>query len=202
MAANAQGMDAVGQVTSLRQSADALSTTLPALMLQANQIANTLSHGEHGRRRSGIGESFWQYRQYSPGDAANKIDWRQSAKSQSHFVRENEWQGAQSVWLWCDRSPSMNYCSAFATHTKQERALVLSLALAGLLMRGGERIELCNAADNRPHQDARHFHVWRKTWCFHRLVKMICRPCCRCRVLPDWFWWEIFCRHWKKLRSA
>jgi uncharacterized protein (DUF58 family) len=150
MAANAQGMDAVGQVTFLRRSADALSTTLPALMLQADQIANTLSHGEHGRRRSGIGESFWQFRQYSPGDAANKIDWRQSAKSQSHFVRENEWQGAQSVWLWCDRSPSMNYCSAFAMHTKQERALVLSLALAALLMRGGERIGLLQRGGQPP----------------------------------------------------
>lgn len=142
MAAKTQGLDAAGQVISLRQGADALSAALPALMLQAEQIANTLSHGEHGRRRSGIGESFWQFRHYNPGDAANKIDWRQSAKSQSHFVRENEWQGAQSVWLWCDRSPSMDYCSAFAAQSKQQRALVLSLALASLLMRGGERIGL------------------------------------------------------------
>ncbi len=150
MAAKAQGTDAAQQVNSLRQSADILSGALPALMLQAEQIANTLSHGEHGRRRSGVGESFWQFRQYSPGDAANKIDWRQSAKSQSHFVRENEWQGAQSVWLWCDRSASMNYCSAFATHTKQARALVLSLALASLLMRGGERIGLLQRGGQPP----------------------------------------------------
>jgi len=142
MAATAQDREAAGHMISLRRDAAALSATLPGLILQAEKIANTLSIGEHGRRRSGIGEAFWQFRHYSPGDAANKIDWRQSAKSQHHFVRENEWQGAQSVWLWCDRSSSMNYHSAFASQTKQERALILGLALASLLMRGGERIGL------------------------------------------------------------
>lgn len=142
MAAKAQKKDAAGRINSLRRSADAQSAALPALMLHAEKIANTLSHGEHGRRRSGVGEAFWQFRHYSPGDEAGTIDWRQSAKSQSHFVRENEWQGAQSVWLWCDRSPSMEYCSAFAPQSKQERAFILGLALASLLMRGGERIAL------------------------------------------------------------
>lgn len=150
MAAIAQGMDAASQVISLRQEADALSAALPSLMLQAEQIANTLSHGEHGRRRSGMGESFWQFRHYSPGDAANKVDWRQSAKSQSCFVRENEWQAAQSVWLWCDRSPSMEYCSAFARQTKQQRAAVLGLTLANLLMRGGERVGLLQPGGQPP----------------------------------------------------
>ncbi len=150
MAAKAQEIDAAGRVIALRQSADALSATLPALMLQAEQIANTLAYGEHGRRRSGMGEAFWQFRYYSPGDSAHKIDWRQSAKSQSHFVRENEWQGAQSVWLWCDRSPSMDYRSAFSPQSKQERALVLSLALSRLLLRGGERIGLLQAGAPPP----------------------------------------------------
>lgn len=142
MTASAQGTEATGRLSALRPAADTMSAALPALMLQAEQIANTLSYGEHGRRRAGIGEAFWQFRHYSPGDEAAKIDWRQSAKSQGHFVRENEWQGAQSVWLWCDRSPSMAYRSAFASQSKQDRALILSLALGGLLTRGGERAGL------------------------------------------------------------
>lgn len=150
MAANAQAMDAAGRINAVRRPAEILSSALPALMLQAEQIANTLSYGEHGRRRAGIGEAFWQFRHYSPGDAANKIDWRQSAKSQSHFVRENEWQGAQSVWLWCDRSPSMDYRSAFASQSKQDRALVLSLALGSLLLRGGERVGLLQPGQGPP----------------------------------------------------
>jgi uncharacterized protein (DUF58 family) len=150
MAAKAQGMDAVNQANAQRRTVDALSSALPALMLQAEQIANSLSHGEHGRRRSGSGEAFWQFRHYSPGDASNIIDWRQSAKSQSHFVRENEWQGAQSVWLWCDRSSSMDYRSEFSPQSKRDRAVILSLALASLLMRGGERIALLQQGGQPP----------------------------------------------------
>jgi hypothetical protein len=44
-----------------------------------------------GRRRSGPGEDFWQYRAYSFGDSAQSIDWRKSARSDRVLVRENEW---------------------------------------------------------------------------------------------------------------
>lgn len=142
MAETAQDREAAGSMISLRRAAGALSSALPGLILQAERIASTVSIGEHGRRRPGIGGAFWQFRHYSHGDAANKIDWRKSAKSERHFVPENEWQSAQSVWLWCDRSSSMNYCSAFASQTKRERALILGLALASLLMRRDERIGL------------------------------------------------------------
>ena len=53
----------------------------------------------HGRRRVGTGETFWQYRRYEIGDSATMIDWRQSGKTQPVFVRENEWEAAQSQSL-------------------------------------------------------------------------------------------------------
>jgi uncharacterized protein (DUF58 family) len=87
-----------------------------------------------------MGESFWQFRRYRPEDAAGAIDWRQSAKSQHLFVREREWEAAQSVWFWCDGSPGMRFASGKAT--KAQRAHLLALALASLLVRGGERIAL------------------------------------------------------------
>ena len=34
---------------------------LPALMVEADQLAATVSLGVHGRRRAGLGESFWQF---------------------------------------------------------------------------------------------------------------------------------------------
>lgn len=138
------------RANAMRQTADALAAALPALMAQAEQIANTLVYGVHGRRRAGTGESFWQFRHYIAGDSARKIDWRQSGKSQHHYVRENEWQGAQSLWLWCDRSASMSYRSEMARHSKQERAFVILLALASLLLRGGERVGLLGAAGTAP----------------------------------------------------
>ena len=53
----------------LRQSAETLSQRLPALLVEAERVAATVAAGVHGRRRTGMGETFWQFRQYQPGDA-------------------------------------------------------------------------------------------------------------------------------------
>jgi uncharacterized protein (DUF58 family) len=122
------------------ERAQALTRTLPALLLDAERIAATVALGVHGRRRSGMGETFWQFRRYRDGDMPVSIDWRKSARSHRLFVRENEWEAAGTVWLWMNRSPTMDFRSHLATDTKAERALVLLLALAQLLLRGAERI--------------------------------------------------------------
>ena len=126
----------------IRQRAEQLAATLPPLLVAAERVAATVAQGVHGRRRVGIGETFWQFRRYQPGDAASAIDWRQSAKTQRVFVRENEWEAAESVWLWRDGSASMRFASPFADASKIERATLLVLAVAALLVRGGERIAL------------------------------------------------------------
>ena len=92
--------------------AEQLASTLPPLLVAADRVAATVAQGVHGRRRVGQGETFWQFRQYQPGDAPQRIDWRESAKSQRLFVRETEWEAAQSVWLWRDTSASMDYGSS------------------------------------------------------------------------------------------
>lgn len=133
------------------QDAAALAGTLPALLVEAERIAATVAQGVHGRRRVGSGESFWQFRRYQPGETAGRIDWRQSAKTDSTYIRENEWDAAESVWLWCDRSASMEFCSPFAASTKMERARLILIALAMLLIRGGERIAALDAAEPPGH---------------------------------------------------
>ncbi|MBV9199217.1 MAG: DUF58 domain-containing protein [Alphaproteobacteria bacterium] len=129
----------------LRDRAEQAAAVLPPLLVAAERVAVTVAQGVHGRRRVGQGETFWQFRQYEPGDAASRIDWRESAKSQRLYVRETEWEAAQSVWLWRDASPSMNYTSAHYVQgaewpTKRDRAELLLVALASLLVRGGERL--------------------------------------------------------------
>ncbi|HLI22819.1 MAG TPA: DUF58 domain-containing protein [Stellaceae bacterium] len=126
----------------LQHRAEQAATALPPLLVAATRVAATVAQGVHGRRRVGQGETFWQFRQYMPGDAATRIDWRESAKSQRLYVRETEWEAAQSVWLWRDASPSMDYASARDVPTKRARADLLTLALAALLLRGGERVTL------------------------------------------------------------
>ena len=120
--------------------AEILSANLPPLVVAAERVAATISQGVHGRRRVGQGETFWQYQRYAWGDPVSKIDWRRSARSDSVFIRENEWEAAQSVWIWSDASPSMHYASARNLPEKAARADLLALALASLLVRGGEQI--------------------------------------------------------------
>jgi uncharacterized protein (DUF58 family) len=122
--------------------AHSLAARIPALLIESQRVAHTVAHGTHGRRRAGPGETFWQFRHYDLNDASSGIDWRRSASSDHLFVREREWEAAHTVWLWIDLSPSMRFRSSLARVTKESRALVLGLALAELLARGGERVGL------------------------------------------------------------
>lgn len=123
-------------------AAEALGAKLPPLMVAAQRVAETVAPGAHGRRRVGLGESFWQFRPYLPGDTVGRIDWRQSAKSDRLYIRETEWAAAQTVWLWRDSGIGMSYRSDRRLPAKRERADLLVLALAALLLRGGERVAL------------------------------------------------------------
>ena len=117
-----------------------LAQRLPRLVLEARRVAATLSHGIHGRRRAGVGETFWQFRPFVTGEAAQRIDWRRSARDDRLYVREREWETAQTVWFWIDRSASMGYASDLAQAPKIERAIVLGLALANCFVEAGERV--------------------------------------------------------------
>jgi uncharacterized protein (DUF58 family) len=120
--------------------AHGLAARMPALLIESQRVAHTVAHGTHGRRRAGPGETFWQFRHYDHNDSVSGIDWRRSASSDNLFVREREWEAAHTVWLWVDLSPSMRFRSSLAKVSKESRAVVLSLALAELLARGGERV--------------------------------------------------------------
>ena len=122
--------------------AEALGARLPPLLVAAQRVAATVAQGVHGRRRVGQGDSFWQYRPFVQGDGPGRIDWRASGKSDRHFVRETEWEAAQTVYLWRDANPTMAWRSGAAVPEKRERAELLLLALAALLLRGGERVRL------------------------------------------------------------
>ena len=130
----------------LQHRAEQLAATLPPLLVAAERVATTVAQGVHGRRRVGTGETFWQFRQYEPGDPVPRIDWRESAKSMRLYIRETEWEAAQSVWLWRDSSASMDYASSAALSSKRARTDLLLLALAALLVRGGERVALLGSS--------------------------------------------------------
>lgn len=135
----------------LQSRAETLGQSLPPLMAEAELLAATVMMGEHGRKRAGQGDEFWQYRPVNAGDSARLIDWRRSARGDAHFVREREWQAAQSVTLWVDPAKSMAFSGDKGRAPKSDRAKLLALSTAVLLLRAGERVGLAGeAAPPRP----------------------------------------------------
>lgn len=126
----------------LRSDAQEQAARLPALLARAEHLAGAVLLGAHGRRRAGMGDDFWQYRPAQMGDSRRLIDHRRSARGDLEFVREREWQIAQSVMLWVDQGASMRFASEPNLPQKADRARLLGLALAILLVRGGERVGL------------------------------------------------------------
>jgi uncharacterized protein (DUF58 family) len=129
-------------VHDLELSAHGLAGRLPALLVEASRVAQTVAHGIHGRRRAGPGETFWQFRHYAYGDSVPAIDWRRSASSDHLYVREREWEAAHTLLIWPDLSPSMVYKSHLAADLKRDRGLVLAFAISELALAGGERVGL------------------------------------------------------------
>src|SRR5262249_54894332 len=117
-----------------------LAARTPCRPLEARRVAASIVHGMHGRRRAGPGENFWQYRRFVSGEPASRVDWRRSARDDHLYVREFEWEAAHTVWIWADRSPSMLFASQLASDNKLHRTLVIALALAEILVEGGERV--------------------------------------------------------------
>lgn len=139
----------------LRSKSETLASALPPLLVEAEHLAATVILGDHGRRRAGQGENFWQYRRAVPGDEFSAIDWRRSARSDHLYIRQTEWEAAQTVSLWVDPGQAMTYRGSKGVTTKGERAAILALSLAVLLNRGGERIALMDTDAAEPKRGMR-----------------------------------------------
>lgn len=132
----------------LTARAETLGGGLPALLLAAEHLADTVAMGAHGRRRAGLGDAFWQYRLAQPGDPARAIDWRRSARADQTYVREREAEIAQTLMIWADTARAMDYSGDPRRRPpKADRARLLALACALLALRGGERVGLIGPAN-------------------------------------------------------
>jgi uncharacterized protein (DUF58 family) len=116
-------------------------------MADAQHLSATVLMGVHGRKRAGTGDEFWQYRPAEAGDPLRSIDWRRSARSDGHFVRQTEWQAAQSVMFGVDDAASMTFTGSDRRPSKLRRAQTLAMALAILAVHGGERVGLTHLSE-------------------------------------------------------
>lgn len=125
-------------LSQLKAEAAALAGDLGTLTTRA-RAASAAHLGSAGRRRSGTGENFWQYRRHTQEDGAERVDWRRSAREEHLFVRETELETARTFLFWTDPSPGFHWSSEAPVIYKADRALLVCMALAGALSRSGER---------------------------------------------------------------
>jgi hypothetical protein len=137
---NNSGLMAALTPSTLRHRAELSAAGLPALMAAAEKAVATLHSGDHRQRKTGGGENFWQFREYDPGDRPQDIDWRQSAKGDHLYVRQKEWQTAQTILFWAQNDKGMALQTGRARTSKHDGAIIISLALGILLTRSGEHI--------------------------------------------------------------
>ena len=125
----------------LKAEADALAAASSRFTVNSG-AASPSRTGTAGRRRAGAGEHFWQYREFSQEDGAERIDWRRSARSDKLFVRETELETARTFLFWIDPSQGFHWTSDRDTPRKSSRAAVLFMALGARLAKNGE---MCGA---------------------------------------------------------
>ncbi len=114
---------------------------MPALLIESQRVAHTVAHGTHGRRRAGPGETFWQFRHYDQNDARHRH--RLAPLGQLRpSLRARARMGSGAYGLAVGRSLAVDAFPLVARpkSSKESRCVVLALALAELLSRGGERV--------------------------------------------------------------
>ncbi len=171
--------------------AEALGARLPPLLVAAERVAATVAQGVHGRRRVGQGDSFWQFRPFVVGDTIARIDWRQSAKSgrpapHGWFVRETEWEAAQTVCLWRDSSPSMRWHSRMVPTEKartRRPAAAGARRPAAARRRAGDADRPGRAPCRRPRRPG---PARRPRWTGGPTPTSACRHASNCRATPVW----------------
>ncbi|MBI1341035.1 DUF58 domain-containing protein [bacterium] len=132
-------------LSQLKSEAAALASQIGTVTSRARAASET-HLGTAGRRRTGVGETFWQYRRHRSEDGASRVDWRRSARESNLFVRETELETARTFLFWVDPSEGFAWSGDAARPDKADRGVVLAMALADVLARGGERCGVLGGA--------------------------------------------------------
>lgn len=127
------------EVDSLRAEAETLVRQLPDFRFESGR-SDARHAGTVARRKPGLGEKFWQYRRYTPGEPTTRIDWRRSASSDLLFVRDSELETAQSVLFWCDTSSGFEWSGSDKRRTKADNAKIIALTLGTMFVSSGEKV--------------------------------------------------------------
>lgn len=97
-------------------------------VIAVKRLADDLTYGLDGSRYRGSGTDYVQSRPYLAGDSIKSMDWRVTARTGKHFVKEYEAQRRFPAWFLVDNSASMVVSST--AMSKYELALRTAGGLA------------------------------------------------------------------------
>ena len=123
--------------------AEALADRLPPLLVAAERVAATVAQGVHGRRRVGQGDSFWQFRRFA--GRRRRQPHRLAAVRPALRPRRSSAKpsGKRRRPSAVARRRARHALALAPVRHREDRACrPAALALAALLLRGGERVSL------------------------------------------------------------
>jgi uncharacterized protein (DUF58 family) len=139
-----------------------VAARLKGLELRARLVVEGFISGLHKSPYHGFSVEFAEHRQYMPGDAVARLDWKVFAKTDRYYLKEFEEETNLRCQILLDCSGSM----AFGTQgvTKFEYARTLAAALAYLMQRQRDAVGLTAFSDRMvadlPSRSARmHLHL-------------------------------------------
>lgn len=115
---------------------------LRRLDLIARLVVEGFITGLHKSPYHGFSVEFAERRPYIPGDPIRSVDWRVYAKTDRYFIKEFEEETNLRGNLLLDISSSMTYRSSDRLLTKLEYAVLLSAALAYLMVHQQDAVGL------------------------------------------------------------
>jgi len=111
--------------------------------------------GRHASPQRGQSVEFRDYREYTPGDDLNQVDWKVYGRSDKLFIKLFEHQADLTVHLLVDASSSMRYGGRLLTgHSKYDQACFLAAAIGFLISKQTDRISF-GLAQNGLHEHHR-----------------------------------------------